>query len=206
MRIRQAANTDLQEKTDQEDFLDAPQRVGQFGGPLMLGQHGAECQRAQLGAEAEPLEAVATRHQRQQQPQQHHQLLVATGIEQAEQQWAQQGQGKYSQSPGRRQVASRQAHDRQGDQVLNDQHAYRHPPVKRAQFALALQHLGRQYGAGERQGHGQQQCLLPDQIENQQDRREENQTGNGEMQQAAADHLAPHQIAHFQLQAHGKQQ
>src|SRR3989344_5812349 len=205
-RIRQAANANLQKEADQKDFLDAPQRVGQLGGALVFGQHGTKGQCTQFGAQAQLLEAVTAQHQRQQQAEQHHQLLVAADIEQLKQQRPQQWQTEQQQCPGRRHLAAGQTHHHQGNQVLDDQHTNRHPPVEGAQFALALQHLGRQHRAGKRQGNGQQQPLLPGQLQQQQNRREEDQTGNSEMQQTTADHLEPHQIADFQLEAHGKQQ
>ncbi|MNE81151.1 hypothetical protein D3C80_1777810 [compost metagenome] len=77
-------------------------------------------------------------------------------IKQAEQQRAQQGQQEYQQRPGRRHLASGQAHHHQGDQVLDDQHTDRHPTMERAQLALGFQNLGRQHCAGEGQGYGQQ--------------------------------------------------
>ncbi|MNQ88135.1 hypothetical protein D3C85_1033890 [compost metagenome] len=131
---------------------------------------------------------------------------MAAGIQQAEQQWPKQGQGEYQQRPGRRGIAVGQAHHHQGDQVLDDQHADCHPAVKGAQFALALQHLGRQHGTGKGQGDGQQQPLLPGQIEDQQDGRQEDQAGEGEVQQAAANHLAPDQVAELELETDGEQQ
>ena len=64
--VWQAANTDLQEETHQEDFLHAPQGLGQFLGAGVVGQHGTEHQGAQFRTQAHRLETQATDHQGQQ--------------------------------------------------------------------------------------------------------------------------------------------
>jgi len=78
--------------------------------------------------------------------------------------------------------------------------------VERAQLALALQHFGRQNRAGKRQGDGQQQGFVEGYIQPQQYARQKHQAGKDKVQNAAADHFRPHQVAHLELEAHGKQQ
>jgi len=203
---RQAGQPDLQEEGHEEDLLHRPQRVAELARPRMPGDQHPDQQRAQLPGHAKRRETHAAEHQGKAEAGEDQQFIVAAAVEQAEQQWAQQWQAQQQHGPGRRRLAAPQGQRGQRHEILHDQDADRHATVECREFALSLEHLGRQHGARERQRDGDEERLRPANADGEHQHRREQRDDDRAMQQPAADHRRLRDLSDLQLEPDGEQQ
>ena len=172
----------------------------------MAHQQHAQQQRAQFRTQAEMLKTQSADHQRQRQPVQHQQFVMAAPVQQPVHQRPQQRQTQRQQRPrrGRRRAGGR--HQGQRRQVLNDQNANRQAPVKCAQLGFFLQHLGRQHRAGKPQ-RGRQQHRLPRwQGQNREKTQSQRHPTHRQVQQSSAPDFRADQAPQAQLESDAEQQ
>ena len=156
-RVWSPCHPDAEEESDEEEVLQAQQRLGQFPSLGVAGQEHAEHQGPEIALHVHQFKQPRA-PKRQYEPEQHLQLAVAGALQQRRQQGTRRDDGEdQDRRPGRRDLGGRDAEEYDCRDVLDDQDPDGDAPVPGDHVVFLLQQFHREDGAGERQGEGEEQ-------------------------------------------------
>ncbi len=189
---------DRQEKPDQEDVLEAHDRLGKLPRLRVASQQHAEHERAQIGLHPHQFEESTTGG-RENDTREDQNLVVSAGLEQQAEERTGKIQERQGQRPDRGYLAGGGTEEDHRHDVLDNQDAHCQLAMAHAEFATLFQHCDRANGGAETQGKGDEHRLLPTRIPHQDEPEDAEQRQESHRDEAEARRVLEGRTVDFRL-------